>query len=1238
MKKKYIVLALFVVLLVSNIPQNINFLTQNFPGNNVAAAITTPWIDSAWSKRQAITVDNTLNPNSLTDYQICFNVTYAATMKNDFSDLRFTADNGVTMLPFWLESYVSSVSAVIWVKIPSVAASSTTILYMYYGNHNAASISNAKNVFDFYDDFEGLPSAWITRQPIPRNTADCTAAVYDGKLYVFGGYDQTATNVLNITYEYNPQTDTWTQKANMPTARWGEIAVQYNGKIYVFGGQTGPTAVQNGAPQNINKHPNNPLTAIPQYGAAGIVHPDVVYFPEGNDGYKYWMTYTPYTSGPLYENPSIVRSNDGITWTAAGIANPVIPPGTAGAFNDLENADPDFLYVADYNKWFMVWDGGNTATDSRRIALAYSSDGKTWIQYNGTTVNGNTNPVILSGNDSQGQTWERLGTVSKVSVPTLYYENSIFYLYYAEEASGNNRGRVGLATFTWNDATQTVTNLARNPNNPIINLPEDTVFKSGIGHIDIAKSPDGSQYWMYGIRETVDTSVFELVKLSSTNRITWSYDGVLLEPGASGNWDGKDIYRSAPVVDQTGRIVLFNNVMQLYYSAWTSVSISRIGLATVIPYYGILGNPYAGQATPWDGNIQITRFRFNDATGTYTGSISVYFSQVANAPNNRAVVGIYDANLQEIATSAEIGGLTTGWQSFNLTGTFDLVNNADYYLVSQAPQGNTGAFISGTNQQSGWKTSAYNGALPPLLSPISGQDNRAYAIFCTFTNPSMRTATQIPPLASTLGPANTNEVYDPTTDTWTTKRDVPNDLAYQGLMGVLYQDQIHLFYKNYHYVYFPANDSYSRKADVPTQRTWGTCAAVGDKIYVIGGYSYNTPIGASNVNEVYDPTTDTWTNKAPLPASLIGTTRENPVINDKIYVTHGLDALAGNFHTETYVYNPATNTWTQMSSADYPRDGVACGVIDNTLYVIGGRTDLPGPYGLTHNEMYDPDLDKGDNTWTVSNTNAVYIDSTAKKQGNYGLLIDDSSTITAQFAEHKINLNQAVVDLYWDITSTLGTNILQPQGRILLVDPTHAQYGTLYFYNDNGTPSFKWYNGTFTTLQSGVWDTWYHISIVWAGSNSKVIINEVTYPVTATPLSGDRIRFDTSNNEVTRAYLDQIKVHKYSPIEPTITIGTEETTPNSPTPTTTPTTNPTTTPTTNPTTTPTTTKPADNPTPTPTTPTTNPTTTPTPTTNTTNTDDPGISIGIILAASAIALVAGIGVAALINHKKKPMHH
>jgi N-acetylneuraminic acid mutarotase len=204
----------------------------------------------------------------------------------------------------------------------------------------------------------------------------------------------------------------------------------------------------------------------------------------------------------------------------------------------------------------------------------------------------------------------------------------------------------------------------------------------------------------------------------------------------------------------------------------------------------------------------------------------------------------------------------------------------------------------------------------------------------------------------TAGGVNKNEVYDPVSNTWQNKTGAPSGLAAQGLMGVRYGNRFHLFYAAAHYEYDPAADSYTAKTGMPTARTWGTCAVVNNRIYVIGGYAY--PGGTTNVNEVYDPATDTWSTKAPLPVPKYGVTRENPVINGFIYVTHGRDA---NFYTSNYLYDPATDAWRQKASAQHPRDGVGCCAFNGLLYVVGGRADFPGPYGLIDHEIYDPSAD-----------------------------------------------------------------------------------------------------------------------------------------------------------------------------------------------------------------------------------------------------------------------------------------
>ena len=324
---------------------------------------------------------------------------------------------------------------------------------------------------------------------------------------------------------------------------------------------------------DFQRYNGNPLD-LPQYGASGTVHPDTIYFPEGKDGYKYWMVYTPYPPETL-ENMCIVRSNDGVNWTDTGISNPVISMGPDGDWDERHLADPDMIYVSDFDMWFMVWCGTNYSS-SNRVGFAYSSDGKTWTEYDGIAVNGNMNPVLLAGHDAGGQSWEQSGSISNIGPSSLLYENGIFYIYYVRDAP-NNGGPIGLASFEWDNISNDIINFSRYSSNPIIDLPDDSEFQSGSGHVDV--SHYNGMYYMYTVRNA-DSGGSELVCLNSTDKINWTYRGKVIGKGASGTWDSNVIYRTNPVTDATGNIILFGDYTRLYYSASGSTPF-RIGFGDI---------------------------------------------------------------------------------------------------------------------------------------------------------------------------------------------------------------------------------------------------------------------------------------------------------------------------------------------------------------------------------------------------------------------------------------------------------------------------------------------------------------------------------------------------------------------------------------------------------------------------------------------------------------------------------
>jgi len=103
-------------------------------------------------KKVTITTDGTSTP---ADYQVNLTITYKHGMQADFGDIRFnTIDKGY--VDYWIESYVASTSAVVWVELPdAITHPGSDMIWMYYGNDDLSDGGDIEDTFDFGDDFPG---------------------------------------------------------------------------------------------------------------------------------------------------------------------------------------------------------------------------------------------------------------------------------------------------------------------------------------------------------------------------------------------------------------------------------------------------------------------------------------------------------------------------------------------------------------------------------------------------------------------------------------------------------------------------------------------------------------------------------------------------------------------------------------------------------------------------------------------------------------------------------------------------------------------------------------------------------------------------------------------------------------------------------------------------------------------------------------------------------------------------
>jgi hypothetical protein len=145
--------------------------------------------------------------------------------------------------------------------------------------------------------------------------------------------------------------------------------------------------------------------------------------------------------------------------------------------------------------------------------------------------------------------------------------------------------------------------------------------------------------------------------------------------------------------------------------------------------------------------------------------------------------------------------------------------------------------------------------------------------------------------------------------------------------------------------YDPSTNNWTLKAPMPIPKENFAIAAYQNKIYCIGG--------SDRGNEVYDTTTNTWKSKASMPTDR--TFLQANVVDGKIYCIGG--ASNGQYSNVNEVYDPATNTWTTKSPMPSPTGDYASAVFDGKIYIIGGYN---GYAGVDLTQIYNPQND----SWT----------------------------------------------------------------------------------------------------------------------------------------------------------------------------------------------------------------------------------------------------------------------------------
>lgn len=284
-----------------------------------------------------------------------------------------------------------------------------------------------------------------------------------------------------------------------------------------------------------------PLNLISAYGDSEATHPKVIAFDDEWNGWKYWMTFTPYPSADdSKENPHIKVSNDKINWQdPVENVNPL--DGTPDNYirGICYNSDPHLVYNNDTDQLECWWRYVNDSLDQVIIYRMCSDDGIKW--------------------QPKENMLERIRSKEDFISPALLYEDGMYKMWY-----------IGKEYIFYYIESVDLTEWSKPQ---AINIP-GTGETLGIWHIDVIHEQDIYEVVFCGFDRKTDSkrSNMSVYYTSSADNISYNVPMVLLSPTfGTDNWDNRGLYRPC--------ILFENGKYYLYYSGIQDTEARGVGLS-----------------------------------------------------------------------------------------------------------------------------------------------------------------------------------------------------------------------------------------------------------------------------------------------------------------------------------------------------------------------------------------------------------------------------------------------------------------------------------------------------------------------------------------------------------------------------------------------------------------------------------------------------------------------------------
>lgn len=185
------------------------------------------------------------------------------------------------------------------------------------------------------------------------------------------------------------------------------------------------------------------------------------------------------------------------------------------------------------------------------------------------------------------------------------------------------------------------------------------------------------------------------------------------------------------------------------------------------------------------------------------------------------------------------------------------------------------------------------------------------------------------------------EAYDPTTNSWATEANLPTARDFMAAVtasdGRIYAIGGHENYGTYFAtveVYDPGTNSWSTGTSLPQPRSAPAAVALGNSVYLFGGFNLTDGDLASSLR--YDLSDQTWHSIAAMPDALSGASAAVGA-DGRVYVVGG--NANGTAVDTVQIYDPVTDSWTLGPPLEIARlwNGAASDEAGN-VYAIAGES------------------------------------------------------------------------------------------------------------------------------------------------------------------------------------------------------------------------------------------------------------------------------------------------------------